>query len=281
MKTIVFAGFFAACSVSLGDTSAQTVGAYVVPRRADDVAWENDKIAFRVYGPALMNSAEDSGVDVWCKRIETPVVLKWYEKEFSREGSYHEDTGEGYDPYKVGGSRGCGGTGIWYEGDFYTSNVYRAVRIDDSRDDMVLISLDYEYDIAGEKLYEQKEISLRKGSYLCGARSHFSGSEKVLRDMKVSVGLVPQSTKATAMAGGGCLTLWDEIDGYWLATGVQLLGGFREGSIQFQQGATLQGDYLATIDLEDNTLDFAFGFAWERHSDFTSIQDWHEYVFNW
>ena len=40
-----------------------TPRAYVrlVPERMDDLAWENDKVAFRVYGPALRNSMKGSG----------------------------------------------------------------------------------------------------------------------------------------------------------------------------------------------------------------------------
>ena len=36
---------------------------------------------------------------------------KWYYL-----ATYHEDHGEGLDMYKVGPSRGCGGTGIWRDG---------------------------------------------------------------------------------------------------------------------------------------------------------------------
>ena len=53
-------------------------GGYVVPRRFDDLGWENDKMAFRVYGPQLRDLTEDSGVDVWSKRVDEPVVYKWF-----------------------------------------------------------------------------------------------------------------------------------------------------------------------------------------------------------
>ncbi len=79
-----------------------------VPERVDDFAWENDKIAFRAYGPALHDKAEDSGFDCWLKRVDYPIINKWY-KENAAGKSYHKDYGEGYDPYKAGSSRGCGG----------------------------------------------------------------------------------------------------------------------------------------------------------------------------
>ena len=47
----------------------------VYPNRVDDIAWENDRIAFRAYGPALQASGEKAyGYDVWVKRVEEPVV---------------------------------------------------------------------------------------------------------------------------------------------------------------------------------------------------------------
>lgn len=38
------------------------------PERVDDVAWENDRIAFRTYGPALQATGEKAyGCDIWVK----------------------------------------------------------------------------------------------------------------------------------------------------------------------------------------------------------------------
>jgi rhamnogalacturonyl hydrolase YesR len=83
-----------------------------VPERLDDFAWENDRIAHRMYGPALMTDPKEkltsSGVDVWVKSLPYPVVDKWY-----KAGDYHVDHGEGLDDYSVGTSRGCGGLGFF------------------------------------------------------------------------------------------------------------------------------------------------------------------------
>lgn len=36
------------------------------PERVDDIAWENDRIAFRTYGPALQATGEKAyGCDIW------------------------------------------------------------------------------------------------------------------------------------------------------------------------------------------------------------------------
>jgi unsaturated rhamnogalacturonyl hydrolase len=55
----------------------------------DDFAWESDRIAHRTYGPAIMHVPNEhlisSGVDVWVKKVRTPVVDTWYKR-----GEYHQ-----------------------------------------------------------------------------------------------------------------------------------------------------------------------------------------------
>ena len=47
------------------------------PERVDDIAWENDRTAYRIYGPALQKSGERAfGVDVWVKNTPDLEVEK-------------------------------------------------------------------------------------------------------------------------------------------------------------------------------------------------------------
>lgn len=100
------------------------------PERKDDFAWENDRGAYRVYGPALGRTGERSyGIDVWTKNTPDLVVDDRYYIEdvvmmprvdslrrvnrqrgdsLYRINSYHHDHGRGLDPYKVGATLGCG-----------------------------------------------------------------------------------------------------------------------------------------------------------------------------
>jgi hypothetical protein len=74
-----------------------------VPQAFDDVAWENDRIAFRVYGPALEKEQKTgSGIDVWVKSTHQLVIDRWYKSD-----DYRRDHGEGLDFYSVGEGRGC------------------------------------------------------------------------------------------------------------------------------------------------------------------------------
>ena len=60
-----------------------------VPERTDDYAWENNKVAFRVFGPVAQKMVEEgtsggtlaSGVDAWLKRVEYPIINKWYKND--------------------------------------------------------------------------------------------------------------------------------------------------------------------------------------------------------
>lgn len=101
------------------------------PERVDDVAWENDRIAFRTYGPALQATGEKAyGCDIWVKSVAEPVVDMRYTTELNPETkakiaelrktdpkaaselaasvSYHIDHGNGLDYYKVGPTLGAG-----------------------------------------------------------------------------------------------------------------------------------------------------------------------------
>ena len=145
------------------DTTPSTFARFV-PERADDFAWENDLIAFRTYGPALRAGAEDSGMDCWLKRVSYPILDRWYAGE--RKGfSYHKDHGEGYDPYHVGASRGCGGLALWKDGRMVTSDTFIAWRILEQTRERTVFELDYVYpaDGAAVPISETKRITIRLG----------------------------------------------------------------------------------------------------------------------
>lgn len=90
----------------------RTFGRFV-PERMDDFAWENDKVAFRIYGPALEKSGElSNGVDIWTKSTDKLVINKWYAKGYN----YHQDMGEGMDFYKVGPTLGAGTMAPYVDG---------------------------------------------------------------------------------------------------------------------------------------------------------------------
>jgi len=96
-------------TVTKGVRSEYPVKAYgrFVPERLDDYAWENDKVAFRAYGPALETAPGEMlatpGFDTWVKCVDTLVVDARYKR-----GNYHHNYGDGMDCYKVGRTLGAG-----------------------------------------------------------------------------------------------------------------------------------------------------------------------------
>ena len=113
----------------LPQTFVNTCYGRMYPERVDDIAWENDRCAYRLYGPALQASGEDAyGIDVWVKNtpdldvekryfiedVNKPVIaaLKQSDPAMAEKvnmlTSYHYDQGYGLDCYKVGPTLGCG-----------------------------------------------------------------------------------------------------------------------------------------------------------------------------
>ena len=90
--------------VKAGERAEYPVLAYSrhVPERLDDYAYENNKVAGRIYGPAL-EFPRTFGSDIWLKCTDRLVINDWFKKM-----DYHHNYGEGMDCYKVGGTLGGG-----------------------------------------------------------------------------------------------------------------------------------------------------------------------------
>jgi hypothetical protein len=87
------------------------------PERWDDIFWENDRTAHRIYGPAVSRPAPNgeglvtSGIDVWVKKVRTPFM----DKQLATGAQHDDTTGMGRDCYDVQQTCGAGGLGIWDE----------------------------------------------------------------------------------------------------------------------------------------------------------------------
>ncbi|HEX8153173.1 MAG TPA: DUF4861 family protein [Thermoanaerobaculia bacterium] len=132
--------------------------------RFDDFAWENDRVAHRMYGAALETWQKEpltsSTVDVWLKRTRRLVINDWYMVD-----DYHRDTGEGADFYSAGRSRGCGGSGLWRDGKLIVSKNFRNSRVLANGPIRLVFELDYPvWDAAGVRS-ETKRITLDAGQH--------------------------------------------------------------------------------------------------------------------
>ncbi|MEO8624781.1 MAG: DUF4861 family protein, partial [bacterium] len=141
----------------------------------DDIAWESDRIAFRVYGeglkktPSAMSSA---GLDVWNKKTRALIIEKWYGLGHD---SYHVDTGEGADFYDVNETLGNGGVAGWKNDTLWRPDNFKQWRIIAVGPIRVVFELKYDpFNVAGTKVSEIKRISIDAGSNLFKSTSTFA-----------------------------------------------------------------------------------------------------------
>ncbi|MCX7819792.1 MAG: glycoside hydrolase family 88 protein [Kiritimatiellae bacterium] len=242
-----------------------------VPERKDDIAWENDRIAYRIYGPALEATGElSSGIDVWVKRTRRPVIDDWY-----RSGDYHRDHGEGGDFYKVGRSCGCGGTAVWHEGRLHFANNWVRHRFLRNGPDVVEFEADYAPWRVGERtVAETRRISLRLGSNFNRIESRFSTDPP--GDLTVAIGIVERTGEGRAR--------WNREEGwlsYWEPESPP------NGSIacavwappdQIEEIRRAEGHHLVLVRVPaGRPLVYAAGAGWSK-GDFPTPDSWEQYV---
>lgn len=158
------------------------------PERVDDIAWENDRTAYRLYGPALQRSGERAfGIDVWLKNTPDLEVEQRYKVELDnhakiqqliKEGkkdearqveiatTYHFDHGYGLDCYKVGPSLGCGAPALMQDGKLVLPYCYKEYKILDNGPLRFTVELTYNPVALGKDkaVVEHRILSLDKGS---------------------------------------------------------------------------------------------------------------------
>lgn len=147
-----------------------------VPERKDDFTWENDKIAFRVYGPALAPENPSNGVDVWYKRTNTLIVDKWYKNDLAGVASYHDDHGEGLDCYKVAHTLGAGACAPFINDSLYVGNHYDRYKVLDNGPLQSSFVLYHDNIKIGNKIIKSETtVTLNAGTNLNEVRVKYTG----------------------------------------------------------------------------------------------------------
>ena len=150
---------------SLNDPHRPEAFCRFIHERKEDFAWENDRIAFRIYSSKFLKDKSMSGVDMWGKCVDYPILDKWYHENNARIKPYHVDAGEGCDFYVIGRSRGAGGSGVWASDSLYTPQAYVNYRIYSDGPEKVDFRLDYQPYAAGDDIiYESKRIEMVCGT---------------------------------------------------------------------------------------------------------------------
>lgn len=287
------------------------------PERVDDIAWENDVVAFRAYGPALQATGERAfGYDVWTKYNTTePVVearyamelnpetlakidsLKAVDKDAAKElraaTSYHVDHGNGLDCYKVGPTLGGGTATLMVDGNIIYPYAYKAYEILDNGP--LRFSLQLQYNPLTVKdnanVIETRIITLDAGSYMNKAVISYSGLNEAV---EVAAGLVLHEPDGTAVvatdASNGYITYVDptdnpNADNGKIFVGIAVPGTVKEAKAVYfskeekeKERGGADGHVLAISDYAPNSdYTYYFGSAWSK----AAIKDaagWDKYV---
>ncbi|RXM41410.1 DUF4861 domain-containing protein [Chryseobacterium sp. CH21] len=252
----------------------------LVPERVDDYAWENDKIAFRVYGPkgqqeaiqGIKSSTLSSGVDIWLKRTDQPVINKWYKGYLTDPMYYHKDTrGEGYDPYHVGNSRGTGGIGIWKNEKLQTSQNFITSRTIAEGPLRTVFELTYQpWSEYGVK--ETKRISLDLGSNFSKFESTFE-TEKPVPNFTVGITLHKNEGKTQLDNKNGYYLHWEKIDDAFVGEGIVVDPRIVEKSFAFISEIPDESN-LYVVTRPSKVLTYYAGFAWQKSGQIQTKEDW-------
>jgi len=169
------------------DFKAQTYGRFVTERK-DDFAWENDRVAFRIYGPALVAiDGPSNGLDIWYKRTPEMVIDKWYKDDLAGVASYHNDNGEGLDDYKVGRTLGAGGMAPYVGNKLWLNENFASQEIIDIGPLRTTFKLTYkDVNVDGKSFSESRTFSIDAGSQLTKVTQEY-GTDS---EMPVAAGIV-------------------------------------------------------------------------------------------
>lgn len=246
-----------------------------VRERFDDFAWENDRIGHRTYGKALITwkgePLTSSAIDIWSKRTEKMVINDWYMVD-----NYHVDLGEGVDAYSAGPTRGCGGSGVWSNGQLYIPTNFVDSRVLTNGPIRVMFELVYEpFDVNGVKVSQILRVSLDAGSQLNRFVATYqapSGSDV----FSAAVGFKKiKDAQKQFNAERGWLTIWEPMANN---LGMQGMGVVVEPRAVDKVTEDKLNHLLLLKAGIAAPVSYWAGFAWDRAGRITSAQSWNTYI---
>lgn len=254
-----------------------------VPERTDDYAWENNRIAFRVYGPTAQKMVEDSieggtmssGVDAWLKKVEYPIINKWYKEHVEKPGAYHIDTGEGLDNFHVGISRGVGGIAVKSDTTYFFSKNYAKWKTITNGPIRTSFYLEYQdWDANGLAIKESKVISLDYGSNLSKFETHIEGTNTISAGLTLHEkdGVVKENLEK------GWISYWQPHAESEIGTAIVTDPANLKGAETYNTEAKDLSNAYAHLDVKNNTIVYYAGFAWKESGQFKTKEEWENYL---
>lgn len=284
----------------------------VYPERMDDIAWENDLIGCRAYGPTLQKRGERGfGYDLFTKRSTTePVLEEMYAMQNSSENwakvnelrktdpkaanelvqtfTYHVDHGYGMDCYAVGPTLGAGVAALMVDDAIVYPWCYKDYEILDNGPLRFTLKLEFHPLKVKEDttVVETRIITLDTGSHLNRTVVSYSSLQESL---PVVTGIVLHDTIGAVVtdAKNGYMTYVDPTTGP--GQGKIFMGAaFPEDIIdakvvlfpeeEKRSRNNAYGHALAVSEYEPNgEYVYYWGFAWDQ-ADIQTPEAWNEYM---
>lgn len=282
------------------------------PERMDDMAWENDLVAFRAYGPALQAKGERGfGYDLFTKYNTTePMLEVMYAKELdketlakiaelkktdpkaaaelSRERSYHIDHGYGMDCYAVGPTLGAGVAALMVNDTIIYPWCYKNQEILDNGPLRFTVKLEFTpLTVKGDStVVETRLITLDAGSHLNKTVVSYSNLKETL-PIVAGIVLHEPDGAVVADAANGYITYVDPTTGpdngkIFMGAAVPAVVKdaktvlFSEKEKKERNNA--DGHVLAVSDYEPGSeYVYYWGFAWDK-ADIKTADAWNRYM---
>ena len=282
------------------------------PERMDDMAWENDLVAFRAYGPALQAKGERGfGYDLFTKYNTTePILEAMYAKELdketlakiaelkktdpkaaaelSRERSYHIDHGYGMDCYAVGPTLGAGVAALMVNDSIIYPWCYKNQEILDNGSLRFTVKLEFTpLTVKGDStVVETRLITLDAGSHLNKTAVSYSNLKETL-PIVAGIVLHEPDGAVVADAANGYITYVDPTTGpdngkIFMGAAVPAVVKdaktvlFSEKEKKERNNA--DGHVLAVSDYEPGSeYVYYWGFAWDK-ADIKTADAWNRYM---
>lgn len=263
--------------LAMSDAPAERISSLLygrfVPERKDDFAWENDCIAFRMYGKSLETELISSGIDVWVKRAPYPIIDRWYA---AGDAAYHVDSGEGLDFYSVGPTRGCGGTGIWNGQTLVVSKNFRSARVLANGPIRFQFELIFDdYTLNGIPVSESKRISLDAGQNFNRIECIYRTPEQ--QQIQFAAGLAVHKDAAGSAVSDqkqGWFSQWENYTDHGGLGSAMILDP--NALLEFREQ---DSDHLAICAAQTGqTICYYAGAGWNKSGQFSNQDKWHDHV---
>jgi hypothetical protein len=242
-----------------------------VPERFDDFAWENDNVAFRIYGAALNGRSDNAyGTDIWAKRTNELVLDKWYKQD-----DYHKDHGEGLDYYHVGMTLGAGDIGVFLNDSIQFVHNYRSWEILDNGPLRSTFRVSFDpYTFKGITVKEVRTVSLDAGAQLSKVQVHVEHTSSKSLPMVVGISLRSESSPLLQDEKNGIMGYWEPKHGNDGTIGVGCV--FPKAPVSMLR----KYDHALTRLTANSTDDLIYytGGAWDKAGLITSSADWFAYL---